>query len=158
MCSSGCLRRTLLEQIFARSSPRKKCIGTKLGDVHCLNIQQEASTLILNWFNLATIALVYLGIKRVCSSCRGQRTLLEQFFACSSPPRKCIGNKLVGVYHLNIRQGASPLIFNWFTIATITLVYWRSKRVCSSGCVRWTVLEQIYASTSLSRSTLVPFL
>ena len=34
------------------------------------------------------------------------------------------------------------------TIAAIALVYWRSKRVCSSGCVIWTLLEQIFGSFS----------
>ena len=40
-----------------------------------------------------------------------------------SPPRKFNGTKLGGV-HCSIRQrAASPLIFNWFSIAAIALVY-----------------------------------
>ena len=45
---------------------------------------------------------------------------------------------LEGVHRLNSRQAASPLTFNRFTIAALALVYWRSKKVCSSGCIRRT--------------------
>ena len=140
-----------MEQIFASSSPTRKCICTKFVGVHRSNIWVGASQLIISWFTIAAIALLYCWGKRVCSSGCVRRTLLEQIFAIYSPPSKCIGIIIVGVHHSNIRPGASPLIFNWFTIATIALVYWKSKKVCISGCVRRTLLEQIYASSSSPR-------
>ena len=82
-------------------------------------------------------------------------TLMEQIFCSCSPPRKCNCTKLWGVHCSNIRPGASPLIFNWFTIAVIALVYWRNKRVCSSGCVRRTLFEQIFGSYSSPRKCIV---
>ena len=55
---------------------------------------------------------------------------------------------LGGVYRLNSRASALPLIF---TIASITLVYWRSIKVCISGCVWRMHLEQIFGCSSPSR-------
>ena len=140
-----------LEQIFGSFSSSRKSIGIMVWGVHCLNSRLVASSLIFNRFTLAVTALVYCSYKMVCTSGCVQLTHLKQTFVSSTSPRKFIGSMLGGIHHSNSRPAASPLIFNRFTIATIGLVYWRSKKVCSSGCVRQTNLKQIFGSFSLSR-------
>ena len=128
-----------------------KYTGTNLGSVYHLNIWKGASILIFNWFTIAAIAIVFWRSKLVCGSGCDQRTVLVQIFGSSSPPRKFTCTDLGGVHRSNIWPGASVLIFNWFTIASIAIVYWRSKLVCSLGCVWQTLLEQIFASSSPPR-------
>ena len=145
VCSSGCVRPTHLQQIFGSSTPSRKCIAALLGGVNRSNSQAAISSLI---FTISAIALVYWRSKMVCSSGYVRRTHLEQIFGSSSPSRKCIGTKLGGVHCSNSLAAASPLIF---TIAAIAVVYWRNKKVYSSGCVRRMHLEQIFGSSSPSR-------
>ena len=122
-----------------------------LGNVHHSKIRPGASPLIFNRFTMAAIALVYCRSKLVCSSGCIRRTVLELIFASSTQPMKCNGTMLVGVHRSIFRPRASPLILHRFTIAAIALVYWKSKRECSSGCVRRTLMEQIFASCSQFR-------
>ena len=45
-----------------------------------------------------------------------------------------------------------------FSIAALALVYWRSKKVCSYGCVWRTHLKQIFGSSSPSKKLIVTML
>ena len=146
--SSGSVQRMHLKQIFASSSPPRNCSGFMFLDVHRLNIRLGALPLIFNRFTIAATALVYWRSKQVCSSGCVRLMHLKQIFASSSPLSNCIGVILVGVHCSKIWPAASPLICYRFTVAAIALVYWRSIRVCSSGCVRRTHLKQIFASFS----------
>ena len=145
MCSSGCVRQTHSKQIFVISSPPMKCNGTKLGVIYQLNSLPVASPL---RFTVAAIALVYWRSNWVHSSGCVRWMYLKQIFVSYSPTKKCTGTKLGGVHCSNSRPGASPLIFNRFTIA---IVCWSSYKVCSSGCVRRTHLKQIFISYSSPR-------
>ena len=137
MCSYGCVRRTYLKQILGSSSPSKKFIGAMLEGVHLSNSLAAASQLIFNWFTIAAIALVYWRIKKVCSYGCVRRMHLKQIFVNSSPSKTFIGTILWGVHLSNSLAAVSPLIFNWFFIAAIALVYWRSKR-----CVAMSVYDE----------------
>ena len=145
VCSSGCVQRTYMEQIFGSSTPSRKCITSMLGGFRCSYIRPAASPLI---FTIAVIALVYWRSKQLCSSHWVRGTNMEQTFGRSSLSRMCICTMQGGFHHSNSRAAEFPLIF---TIATIALVYWRNKKVCCSGCVRRTPLEQIFGSSSPSR-------
>ena len=116
-----------------------------------MNSKAAASPLIFNRFTIAGIALVYWRSKMVCSSGSVRRTHLGQTFSSSSPSRMCIDTMLGGVHHSYSWVAAFPLILNRFTISAIALVYWKSKKVCRSGCVQQTHLEQIFGSSSPSR-------
>ena len=151
VCSYGCVQQTHLKQIFVSSSPFKKFIGTMLGGVHFSNSVAEASPLIFNLFTTAAIELVYWRSKKVCSYGCVRRTHLKQILGSYSPSKKFIGTML-GVVHLsNNLAAASPLIFNWYIVASIALVYWRSKKVCSYGYVRQTHILLISGRSSPSK-------
>ena len=83
MCISCCVRRTLLEEIFCRSSPPRKCIDTK-----CSSFEHLATNMSIDirLIFIAAVALVYWKRKCVCRSGCVQRMLSKQFFASSSPP------------------------------------------------------------------------
>ena len=114
VCSSGCVLRMLLEQIFGSSFPPRKFNGTKHGGAYCSKNQPGASSLIINWFTIAALAIAYWISKLVCSSGCVRRTLLKQIFASSSSHWKLTGTNLGGVHPTNIWTGPSSLIFNWF--------------------------------------------
>ena len=63
------------------------------------------------------------------------------------------GSALVPCLEAFIVQTAWQQHPYWYLalISAIALVYWRYKTVCSSSCVRWTHLEQIFGRFSLSR-------
>ena len=67
VCSSGCVRRTLLEQIFASPFSPRKLTGTKLGGVHRTNIRPGASSLVFNRFSCYSILYRQTGVQlRLC--------------------------------------------------------------------------------------------
>ena len=121
-----------------------------LGSIHRSNSRAAASPLILYRSTIATIALLNWRNKKVCSFDCVQRMHLEQILNCC----QLLTHQEVHLYHAwrrssFVQPGSSiPLILYRSTIAAIAVVYFKSKKVCSSDCVRRTHLKQIFVSSS----------